>query len=227
VGLDQLRSGELLRLAQLRIPPAATAGTANRSPSGAARIRTRLREDRRRFSIPAWLQALNHGRSFVTTGPMLFAEINSERRQEVAVDAGSSAKRPPCAWNSSSTARSMPPSSPSPRRRLPLRASSSDESAASHPRGWPCEYSNQDLVIASASRTESGVRRYPRKTSPPAEGRGGLSGLSGATGDGAQQVVLPTEAFTEYARPSRFTASSPLRRGQLRASRSPARINTA
>jgi hypothetical protein len=64
-----------------------TAGTANGVhpvPLGFGRVYVKIDGE---FSIASWLQALNKGRSFVTTGPMLFTDIKGERSGEVAVDA--------------------------------------------------------------------------------------------------------------------------------------------
>ncbi len=55
----------------LRLPP--SAGTANGVhpvPAGFGRVYVHLPQG---FSYEAWMQGLKHGRSFVTTGPMLFA----------------------------------------------------------------------------------------------------------------------------------------------------------
>jgi hypothetical protein len=56
--------------------PVPTAGTANGVhpvPAGFSRVYVRLREG---FTYERWLAGLSAGRSFVTTGPMLFAEVN-------------------------------------------------------------------------------------------------------------------------------------------------------
>jgi hypothetical protein len=54
-------------------PTAGTASGVHPVPLGFGRVYVRLGEG---FSYEAWLRGLNEGRSFVTTGPMLFIQVN-------------------------------------------------------------------------------------------------------------------------------------------------------
>jgi hypothetical protein len=55
-------------------PTAGTASGVHPVPLGFGRVYVHLPEG---FSYEAWMEGLNEGRSFVTTGPMLFAETNA------------------------------------------------------------------------------------------------------------------------------------------------------
>lgn len=57
-------------------PSAGTANGVHPVPLGFGRVYVRCP---RGFSYDAWLRGLNEGRSFVTTGPMLFAEVESRQ----------------------------------------------------------------------------------------------------------------------------------------------------
>ena len=57
-------------------PTAGTASGVHPVPLGFGRVYVHLDQ---RFTYDAWLRGLNEGRSFVTTGPMLFVEVNGEK----------------------------------------------------------------------------------------------------------------------------------------------------
>ena len=79
-GLDRVRLPELLRAARLRLPPAADGrdrlGRASRSRSASAGSTSSSTGASTRR---AWLRGLDAGRSFVTTGPMLFVTLDGAR----------------------------------------------------------------------------------------------------------------------------------------------------
>jgi len=56
-------------------PTAGTASGVHPVPLGFGRVYVHLNDG---FSYDAWMRGLNEGRSFVTTGPMLFVEVNGE-----------------------------------------------------------------------------------------------------------------------------------------------------
>jgi len=56
-------------------PTAGTASGVHPVPLGFGRVYVHLREP---FSYEAWVRGLNEGRSFVTTGPMLFVKLNDQ-----------------------------------------------------------------------------------------------------------------------------------------------------
>lgn len=57
-------------------PTAGTASGVHPVPLGFGRVYVRLNEG---FSYEAWLRGLNEGRSFVTTGPMLFVQLDGNK----------------------------------------------------------------------------------------------------------------------------------------------------
>src|SRR5262249_38054969 len=61
-------------------PTAGTASGVHPGPLGFGRVYVHIRKE---FSYEAWVKGLNKGRSFVTTGPMLLAEMDGERPGEV------------------------------------------------------------------------------------------------------------------------------------------------
>lgn len=71
------------------VPTAGTASGVHPVPAGFSRVYVHLPEG---FSYEAWLQGLAAGRSFVTTGPMLFAKANERQPGEIFRQAGEPAK---------------------------------------------------------------------------------------------------------------------------------------
>jgi hypothetical protein len=67
-------------------PTAGTASGVHPVPLGFGRVYVRLKEP---FSYEAWVRRLNEGRSFVTTGPMLFVQVNGEDPGTVFKSGGS------------------------------------------------------------------------------------------------------------------------------------------
>src|SRR5204862_1084447 len=61
-------------------PTAGTASGVHPVPLGFGRVYVHVGKD---FSYGAWVKGLNEGRSFVTTGPMLLAELNGREPGEV------------------------------------------------------------------------------------------------------------------------------------------------
>src|SRR5262249_20060434 len=64
-------------------PTAGTASGVHPVPLGFGRVYVRLGSGAPGFSYDAWVKGLNAGRSFVTTGPMLLAELNGRDPGEV------------------------------------------------------------------------------------------------------------------------------------------------
>ncbi|MDP7051717.1 MAG: CehA/McbA family metallohydrolase [Verrucomicrobiota bacterium] len=61
------------------VPTAGTANGVHPVPAGFSRVYVHLPDG---FNYKAWLDGLKHGRSFVTTGPMLFAKVNEQQPGE-------------------------------------------------------------------------------------------------------------------------------------------------